>query len=62
MPRDDPFKGIDLSTLTVVDRAEVDKLRRAHRDEGKDDLVRALTGLAKTNSPLFMWLMNQIID
>jgi hypothetical protein len=62
MPKEDPLKNIDLTTLSVVDRAEVDKLRRAHRDEGKDGLVRALTGLAKTNSPLFMWLMKQIID
>jgi hypothetical protein len=52
--RDDPFKGIDLTTLSVVDRNAVDRLRRAYRDEGKDGLVRALTVLAKTNPQLFM--------
>jgi hypothetical protein len=58
----DPFKDIDLTTLSVVDRNTVDKLRRACRDEGKEGLVRALAGLAKTNSQLFMWLLKQIID
>ena len=58
----DPFKGIDLSTLSVVDRNAVDKLRRTYRDEGKDGLVRALTSLAKNNAPLFVFLLKQIID
>jgi hypothetical protein len=61
MPRD-PFKDINLTTLSVVDRNAVDKLRRAYRDEGKDGVVRALVSLAKTNSQLFMWLMKQIVD
>jgi hypothetical protein len=61
MPRD-PFKDIDLTTLSVVDRNAVDKLRRAYGDEEKEGLVRALAGLAKTNPQLFMWLLKQIID
>jgi hypothetical protein len=58
----DPFQGIDLATLSVVDRNTVDKLRRVYRDEGKDGLVQALTNLAKSNPTLFMRLLKQIID
>jgi hypothetical protein len=61
MPKD-PFEGIDLSTLSVVDRNAVDKLMRVYRDEGKDGLVRALSGLARNNAPLFVVLLKQIID
>jgi hypothetical protein len=57
----DPFKGTDLSALSVVERAQVDKLRRVCRDEGKEGLVRALVDLAKTNSALFMRLLREII-
>jgi hypothetical protein len=60
--RNDPFEGIDLSTLSVVDRAVIDKLKRTYRDEGKDGLVRALTSLAKNNAPLFVWLLGRILD
>jgi hypothetical protein len=60
--RKDPFEGIDLSTLSFVDRAAIDKLKRTYRDEGKDGLVRALTGLAKSNSTLFMWLLSRVLD
>jgi hypothetical protein len=61
--RNDPFQGIDFSTLSDADRAVIDKLRSIYRDEGKDALVRALlTDLAKNNSTLFMWLLGVVLD
>jgi hypothetical protein len=61
--RNDPFQGIDFSTLSDADRAVIEKLRSIYRDEGKDALVRALlTDLAKNNSTLFMWLLGVVLD
>jgi hypothetical protein len=58
----DPFKGIDLATLSVVDRNTVDKLRRIYRDEGRNELAQSLTNLAKNNPTLFVRLLKQILD
>ena len=56
----DPIQTLDLSSLSALDRLEIEKLRTAYDRAGPPAVAEGMARLAKTHPQLFGWLLKQL--
>lgn len=58
----DPINTLDLASLSVPERLEIEKLRSAYDRAGPKGVADGMARLAKTHPELFGWLLKQLSE
>jgi len=58
----DPIHTVDLSSLSALDKIEVDRLRAAYDRAGPRGVADGMADLAKTHPELFGWLVKKLTE
>ena len=58
----DPIQNLDLSTLSEMDKLQVEKLRAAYDRAGPRGVAEGMAELAKTQPDLFGWLLKRLTE
>jgi hypothetical protein len=58
----DPINRLDLSSLSDIDKLQIEMLQAAYDRAGSQAVAKGMARLARTHPELFGWLVQQLIE
>jgi hypothetical protein len=58
----DPINMLDLSSLSPIDKLEIEMLKSAYDRAGPEAVAEGMVKLAKSHPALFDWLVRKLIE